>query len=183
MGMSIGPHVYLGSGKIVWPHTVSLGRACFIEDDVTLKSDGTWRPDICIHIGDSCFVGRGSEFNIRQGIRIGAHSAIASGCKFIDHDHGMSGERIDETPGREEPITIGCYVWLGANVIVLRGVSIGDGAVVGAGSIVTKSIPTNEIWAGTPAKRIGARHEIPVKAKSKTFAVPQNCNEPAFLAS
>jgi acetyltransferase-like isoleucine patch superfamily enzyme len=55
------------------------------------------------------------------------------------------------------PIIIEENVWLGANVIVLKGVNIAKGAVVGAGSVVTKSIGENEIWAGIPAKKIRNR--------------------------
>lgn len=48
--------------------------------------------------------------------------------------------------------------WLGANVIVLKGVKIGDGAVIGAGSLVTKSVPSGEVWAGCPAKFLRSRN-------------------------
>jgi maltose O-acetyltransferase len=56
-----------------------------------------------------------------------------------------------------KPITIGRNVWLGAHVIVLPGVTIGDNAVVGAGSVVTTSVSGGEIWAGVPARRIRSR--------------------------
>ena len=59
--------------------------------------------------------------------------------------------------GIEKAISIGNDVWLGCNVIVLKGVEIGDGAIIGAGAVVTKSILPNEIWAGVPAKKIGER--------------------------
>ena len=55
------------------------------------------------------------------------------------------------------PITIGNDVWVGRRVIILNGVSIGDGAVVGAGAIVTKDIPPYEVWGGVPAKFIKKR--------------------------
>jgi serine acetyltransferase len=169
LGLKAGPRVSLGRCQMVWPHNVELGGDCIIEDDVLFKSDGPWRPMMTIQIGASCFVGRGSEFNIRKGIHVGAHCAIASGCKFIDHDHGMTGETLDETPGREEGIILHRHVWLGTNVIVLRGVAIGDGAVVGAGSVVTRSIPRGEIWAGVPARRIGQRPTRTVAAGGEPF--------------
>jgi acetyltransferase-like isoleucine patch superfamily enzyme len=156
-GMHIGRQTRLGRLKIVWPHQVSLGSKCILEDDVVLKFDGLWQPGFAIQIGDGCFIGRGVEFNISKGITIGHRCAIASGCKFVDHDHGITGERIDEQPGIAKKITIGNDVWLGANVIILKGVTIGNSAVVGAGSVVTKTIPEREVWAGVPAKRIGAR--------------------------
>jgi acetyltransferase-like isoleucine patch superfamily enzyme len=143
--------------NITWPHQVSLGADCVIESDTSFKFDGPWRSGPSIILGDRVFLGRGCEFNIQEGITIADEAAIASGCKFIDHDHGIAGTRLDETPGRKGRITIGRNVWLGANVIVLRGVSIGDSAVVGAGGVVTKNIPAGEVWAGIPARRIYIR--------------------------
>ena len=58
-----------------------------------------------------------------------------------------------------ETTTIGNDVWLGARVIVKSGIHIGNGAVIGAGSIVTKDVPAYEIWAGNPAKRIRERFD------------------------
>jgi acetyltransferase-like isoleucine patch superfamily enzyme len=58
---------------------------------------------------------------------------------------------------RQKKIIIGENVWLGCNVAVLKGANIGDGAVVAAGAVVTKSIPPYEIWGGVPAKKIGER--------------------------
>lgn len=55
------------------------------------------------------------------------------------------------------PITIGQDVWLGANTVVLKGVKIGRGAIVGAGTILTKSVGEYEIWAGVPGKYIRTR--------------------------
>jgi acetyltransferase-like isoleucine patch superfamily enzyme len=59
--------------------------------------------------------------------------------------------------GPMKEIAIGSDVWLGCHVVVLKGVCIGDGAVVGAGAILTKSVPPGEIWAGIPASKIGTR--------------------------
>jgi len=55
------------------------------------------------------------------------------------------------------PIVLGHDVWIGARCVILKGVRIEDGAVVGAGSVVTKSIPAGETWAGVPARKLG-RH-------------------------
>jgi acetyltransferase-like isoleucine patch superfamily enzyme len=156
-GMRIGKGTILGRLRTVWPHQVSVGSKCIFEDDVVLTFDGLWQPGFAIQFGDGCFIGRRAEFNIRKGIIVGHRCAIASGCKFVDHDHGITGERIDEQPGPEKEIIIGNDVWLGANVIVLKGITIGNSAVVGAGSVVTKSIPEREVWAGVPARRIGSR--------------------------
>jgi serine acetyltransferase len=61
-------------------------------------------------------------------------------------------------------IRIGNDVWIGDRAMILPGVSIGDGAVIGGGSVVTKSVEPYEIWAGNPAKKIGERFTAPVAA-------------------
>ena len=64
---------------------------------------------------------------------------------------------MNRQPCPDAPIVLEDDVWLGVNVVVLKGVTIGRGAVVGAGAIVTKSIPACEIWAGVPARKVGTR--------------------------
>ena len=156
-GMSVGSRTILRRMHVTWPHQVRLGNRCILESDIYFKFDGIWAPGPCIDIGDDCFIGVGCEFNIRRQIGIGHRTKIASGCKFIDHDHGFEGTRIDEQPGREAAISLGEDVWMGVNVVVLKGVTIGNSAVVGACAVVTRSIPAREIWAGVPARQIGTR--------------------------
>lgn len=124
---------------------------------MTLKVDGIYAPDIAIRIGNRVFIGNGCEFNIKQSIVVGDDCLIASGCRFIDHDHGMEPGLMCIQACPTEPIVISNNVWLGFNVQVLKGVCINEGAVVAAGAVVTKSIPSNEIWGGVPAKKIGIR--------------------------
>ena len=103
-------------------------------------------------IGDRVFIGRGCEFNIRYGLMVGDKVLIASGCTFIDHDHvrdKRTGKIISDAIGGA--ITVGTDVWIGALAVILRGVTIGDGATVAAGAVVTRSIPAGEIWGGVPA--------------------------------
>jgi acetyltransferase-like isoleucine patch superfamily enzyme len=143
---------------MTWPHQVSIADGCLLEPDLFFKFDGVCLPGPSILIGEGTFIGRGCEFNIRKGITVGKRAAIASGCKFVDHDHDISDPgQMDSRPGEEAAIAIGDDVWLGANVVVLKGVMIGRSAVVGAGAVVTRSIPGGEIWAGIPARKIGAR--------------------------
>ena len=125
-GMRIGSGTVLPRMFVTWPHKISLGAHCVIEPDCAFKWDGIWSPGSQLRIGDRCFIGRGCEFNLQVGLEIGDDSSIASGCKFVDHDHGIVGETIDAEPGRKGAIALGKQVWLGANVIVLRGVSIGE---------------------------------------------------------
>lgn len=160
-GMKVGTNTKLPKLFISWPHQVSIGSNCILEHSIYFKYDGIWKigPSICIN--DNVFIGSGCEFNITDSIEIGEHSLISSGCRFIDHNHNTDiNFLIRSQICREKKITIGKDVWLGCNVIVLQGVKIGDGAVVAAGAVVTKSILTNEVWAGVPARKIGERGNI-----------------------
>lgn len=158
LGMKVGKNTYLPKISLSWPHQVSMGTNTILEKNINFKYDGPWLPGPRIVIGNTVFIGTNCEFNINEGISIGNDSLIASGCKFIDHDHGTNlGKLIYDQIGIGNPIKIGSDVWLGCNVIVLKGVIIGDGAIVAAGAVVTKSIPAYEIWGGVPAKKIGHR--------------------------
>ncbi|MBV8099721.1 MAG: acyltransferase, partial [Verrucomicrobia bacterium] len=110
------------------------------------KFDGYWQPGPSIHIGDRVFIGRGVEFNVHGSIRIDDDSGIGSGCVLADHNHGTAviAARMRDQPAEIAPIHIGRDVIVGVNSVILKGVEIGDGAVVAAGSVVTRSIPANE---------------------------------------
>jgi acetyltransferase-like isoleucine patch superfamily enzyme len=157
-GACFGKGTIVPQMRITWPHQLKIGNGCKLEDDIFFKFDGIWSPGPSIVIGDRVFIGKGCEFNIRQPIRIGDDCLIASGCKFIDHDHGIVKDmNMNSQPGREKPILIESDVWLGVNVVVLKGVTLGTGAVIAAGAVVTKSVPPFEIWGGIPARKIGER--------------------------
>ncbi len=157
-GMKVGTGTILPQIYITWPHQVNLGRNCKLEHGIFFKFDGPWQKGPSIVIGNDVFIGQGCEFNIKKNIEIGNDCLIASGCKFIDHDHGIDQSdlmRLQLCP--EAAIKIGNNCWLGYNVIILKGVTIGDGSIIAAGAVVSKSVPTNEIWGGVPAKSIRTR--------------------------
>jgi maltose O-acetyltransferase len=82
-------------------------------------------------------------------IRIGSNALIGCGVRIIDSDlHDLD----RDTPERTEPITLGDRVWIGADTLVLRGVTIGDDVVVAAGSIVTRDLPSRSLAVGSPAR-------------------------------
>ena len=158
LGLQTGKNSRLGTMRVTWPHQVMIGDNCKLEDNIFFKYDGIWKPGPSIVIGDRVFIGADCEFNIRLRIEIGNDGLIASGCKFIDHDHGiLEGQLIRAQRGNGKEINIGNDVWLGCNVVVLKGVDIGEGVVVAAGAVVTRSIPAGEIWGGVPARKIGMR--------------------------
>lgn len=159
-GAHFGRNTGVPRMTMTWPHQVSIGRNCILEDDIFFKFADSWRPGPSIRIGNNVFVGRGCEFNICHSLRVGDDCLIGSGCKFIDAKHGtiVSDEPMNRQSRSSAPIILEEDVWLGVNVVVLKGVVIGRGAIVGAGAIVTKSVPPCEIWAGIPACKIAQRH-------------------------
>ena len=157
-GMKIGKGTYFSKIEVTWPHKVTIGDNCRLEHNIYFHYDGIYSDGPSICIGDNVFIGNNTEFNITDKITIGENCLIASGCKFVDHSHGFKfGKLIKTQKSSKQAITIGSDVWLGCNVVVLKGVTIGNGVVVGAGAVVTKSIPENEIWGGVPAKKMADR--------------------------
>jgi maltose O-acetyltransferase len=113
-----------------------------------------------ITIGDNSFINHlCSVWAAPQGtITIGNDVFFGPGTAVIASNHGIAaGKLIREQDGVDAPIVIGNDVWLGANVVVTAGVSIGDGCVVGAGAVVTKDLPPNSVCVGVPARVIGPR--------------------------
>jgi acetyltransferase-like isoleucine patch superfamily enzyme len=158
-GMQIGAQTYLSKNtNVTWPHQVKLGNNCRLEHNIYFHYDGIYSKGPSICIGNNVFIGNNSEFNISEKITIGNNCLIAAGCRFIDHNHGTKKSiLIRNQLAPKQEIILENDVWLGCNVIVLKGVHIGKGAVVAAGSIVTKNIPSYEIWGGVPAKFIKKR--------------------------
>lgn len=157
-GLQIGNGTNLPKVKITWPHQVRIGNNCKLESNIFFKFDGILKQGPSIIIDHNVFIGTNTEFNIRKSIQIKSNCLIASGVKFIDHDHGfLKDNLINKQPGVELGITINEDVWIGANAVILKGVEIQKGAIIAAGSVVTKNIPSFEIWGGVPAKKISER--------------------------
>ena len=103
-----------------------------------------------IHIGKHVFINMGCKFQDQGGIYIGDGTLIGHNVVLATLNHAMSPSRRGTMV--PAPIHIGENVWLGANVTVLGGVTIGDNAVIAAGAVVTKNIPPNTVAAGVPAR-------------------------------
>jgi acetyltransferase-like isoleucine patch superfamily enzyme len=106
-----------------------------------------------VYVGRNTYLGAWKPLVIGDDTLIGAYSYIIAGNhRFLDLHIPI---RLQGYEGAA--VTIGRNVWIGCHVIVLPGVTIGDGAVVGAGSVVTRSIAPEEIWSGVPARKIASR--------------------------
>ena len=101
-------------------------------------------------IGDS-FVNREVKIICNQSITIGDECIIAMGTVIRDNDGGTH-KILSDDYVNSKPIVIHNHVWIGENVMILKGVTIGEGAVVGANSLVTKDVPPHCLSIGSPAK-------------------------------
>lgn len=138
-----------------------VGEEVVFERDATLECGGE------LLIGARSIFGHHCTVAAKERIEIGQDCLIAEMVSIRDHDHAFDDFL---TPIRDQgaacaPVRIGNNVWLAARVVVVKGVTIGDGAIIGAGAVVTKDVPAGAIAVGVPARvvkmRPGAPGEVP----------------------
>lgn len=105
-----------------------------------------------ITVGKNVFINIGCSFQDRGGITIGDGTQIGMNVTIATLNHGFDLESRNTT--YPLPVKIGKNVWIGSNVTIVPGVSIGDNSVIAAGAVVAKNIPTNVVAGGCPAKII-----------------------------
>lgn len=111
-----------------------------------------------LHIGRGSIIGDRAILDARRGgIHIGENVNLGSGVKLWTGQHDYNDPYFRSVPGRRGPITIHDRAWLGPNVTILHSVTIGEGAVVAAGAVVTKDVEPYALVGGIPAKKIGER--------------------------
>lgn len=105
-----------------------------------------------ITVGKNVFINSGCHFQDQGGITIGDGTLIGHNVLLATLNHDFNPEKRGTT--YPSPIVIGKNVWIGSNSIILPGIKIGDGAIIGAGSVVTKDVPSMMVAVGNPAKVI-----------------------------
>jgi acetyltransferase-like isoleucine patch superfamily enzyme len=157
-GGRIGQRVRLGpSVRVDRPWTVALGERVEIEADVWFKVVAN---EARVDVGDYTFIGRGTEIDASDSVSIGARVLIAPGVFITDHGHVIEKRASIADHGcAAAPVVIGDGAWLGARSVVLPGVRVGRGAVVGAGAVVTRSVPDWAIVVGVPARILKVRED------------------------
>ncbi|MGA7396609.1 MAG: acyltransferase [Solirubrobacterales bacterium] len=134
--------------------TMKFGRWVWVGDGTKIRChEGR------VEIGDKTVLGQDCTISAYQRVRIGAECVIADRTMFIDFDHGVvEVERPIRSQGiYMEDVIVGSNVWIGYGACVLRGVKVGDNAIVGTNSVVTKDVPANAVVGGTPARILRMR--------------------------
>lgn len=127
-----------------------------------------------ISIGDYALITPGVRISASDAIEIGDNCMFASGAYITDSDwHGVY-DRIERNV-EPAPIRIGNNVWVGDRAIVLKGVTIGDNSIVGAGAVVTRDVPANVVVAGNPARVVKELDPAgPFVTRADYFADPRS---------
>lgn len=160
-------HKLKGSKSVIksaYPVNTSIGRYVVIDKDViineqlTLIDDGTYicsnaYIDNCKSIGKYCSIGRDVS------IGVGTHPTdwITTSPLFYSKQRGLVNKTTYNHNNINSPTIIGNDVWIGTKAIIMSGITIGDGAIIAAGAVVTKNVKAYEIVGGVPAKRLKDR--------------------------
>lgn len=144
---------------------IHIGRGCHIFGRLLVLA----RTGV-IRVGDECFIGHGTEIWSACGVTIGSRVFISHGVNIHDTNAHPTSARLRNIQFARQtdpdyrralesvaaaPVTIEDDAWVGFNAVVLKGVTVGRGAIVGAASVVTKDVPAFAIVAGNPARIIG----------------------------
>ena len=102
-------------------------------------------PSAKLILHDGVFINNSCSFNCMERIEIGASTMMGEGVRFYDHDHVYTAEKIEKWQWTTTPIRVGRDCWIGSNVTILKGVTIGDNTIIGAGCLVRNDIPANSV--------------------------------------
>lgn len=139
--------------------TIVLGDGVHLSRGVTIIAQGG-----VVELGEKVFIGEWSTITAKQRVVLGERALVAERVTIRDQDHdthGPPGVPIAEAGFHVSPVLIGDDVWLAAGSVVLRGVQIGDGAVVAANAVVVDDVPAGTMVGGVPARTIGVRPPRP----------------------
>jgi acetyltransferase-like isoleucine patch superfamily enzyme len=128
--------------------SIELGSRVLLWPGVKLSADGAGGTVATLRIGDRTRVGDRTEIHCGRAVSIGAGCAISWDVVILDRDY----HALDSDGEQCRPVTIGDHVWIGCRAMVLKGVTIGEGAVVAAGAVVTSDVPPRALVAGNPAR-------------------------------
>jgi acetyltransferase-like isoleucine patch superfamily enzyme len=152
----IGTHVIFEYGVLVFhPETIRLGSNIYVGHQTILKGYHSSR----FEIGDNTWIGQQCFFHSAGGLRIGQRVGIGPGVRILTSSHKEEGREVPVLFSELAfaPVTIEDDCDLGIGSIVLPGVTVGRGAIVGAGAVVARDVPPYAVVAGVPAKVLRMR--------------------------
>lgn len=156
-GVSLGQGAILfsGIGLLRYPERIQIGATAVVKSGAHLCPCNA---NANISIGERTTIGFHTFIYASSTIDIGADCMIAPFVYIVDSNHGTRvGTPMNRQPDGARPISIGNDVWVGAHAVILSGVTIADGAIIAAGSVVREDVARNTIVGGVPAKVIGVR--------------------------
>jgi len=135
---------------------IEFGRFVWIGDGTKIRCH-----EGVVEVGAKTVMGQECTISAYQRVRIGEQCVIADRAMFIDFDHGVveTDRPIRQQGIYKRDVEVGNNVWIGYGACILRGVRVGDNAIVGTNCVVTKDVPANAVVAGIPARVIRMREE------------------------
>jgi len=124
--------------------------------------------------GDNCFISKAANIPDPHLVALGDNVWVTSGCQLLCHDASVIMINLMRSGHRDRvgPIVIGSNSFLGNNVVVLPGTTIGSKTIIGAGSVVTKDVPANTVFAGNPARHICEFEDYVLRIEQDTRKYP-----------
>jgi acetyltransferase-like isoleucine patch superfamily enzyme len=153
-----GAHVVFEEGVRIWhPENVFLGENVYLGHGALLK--GYYKNTL--RVGDDTWIGQGVFFHAAGGIEIGARVGVGPFVRILTSVHEETGRDVPilAAPLRFAPVVVEADSDLGVGAVLLPGVRVGQGAQVGAGSVVTRDVPPFAVVAGNPARLLRMRPE------------------------
>lgn len=149
---------YYNHTHVTQRRALHMGEGCTISPTASFANAGNIRLGNASHIGANCSLWAGQT---RGMITAGNNLLLGPNVTITAANYDFhAGTPVTRQPMTEQPVTIGNDVWIGANAVVLPGVALGDGAIIGAGAVVTRNIEAGAVVAGSPAKAIGQRQVV-----------------------
>lgn len=186
--VSIGNNVKLGFLSVVRGKKIKIGRfvqigamtmidteRIFIDEDTRINENviigGIKTPESMIKIGKRAIIMEYSYINPTKPIIIGNDTGIGGHCLLFTHGSWLS--QLEGFPVTFAPITLGKNVWLPWRVFIMPGVEVGNNVVIGANSLITKSLPSNVLAAGSPAKIKSENYPPPIDEEKRNDILKQ----------
>ena len=152
--LAVCPRLYVVA--LLKRYGAKIGKGTTFKNNILIDNpDRQWgiaHPYINLQVGDGSYIGKNVYFDLFDQVIIGEKCAISAGVKFITHANPEDEELRKKYPRQESKIVIGNGTWIGANAVILNGVTIGEQCVIGAGAVVLKDVPAHSVALGVPAR-------------------------------